>query len=337
MRGRRRGSDSNSHWLSFSDLMTSLVLVIILVLFYFLYQYFLMYDDYEQKRDQMVLLQATLEQTEQDIALKDQELTQKDEELTAAQADLETAQGELTAAQEDLAVQQLLLSAAQEAQELTQQELDQQQQELDQALSQLEENQQQIASQQEQLDNQQQQIEQLVGVRTRIIASLSQALEEANISASVDPTTGAIALASDVLFQTGESELSALGKTRIDQFLPVYLSVLFSEEYRPYVSEIIIEGHTDSVGNYISNLRLSQERAFSVASYVLDDSYSAISTETRELLRRIATANGRSFSDLILDENGQEDRDASRRVVFKFRLTDEQMVSQLQAILEGES
>ena len=37
-------------------------------LFYILYQYFLMYDDYEARRDQMVVLQASLEQSEADIA-----------------------------------------------------------------------------------------------------------------------------------------------------------------------------------------------------------------------------------------------------------------------------
>ena len=46
------------------------------------------------------------------------------------------------------------------------------------------------------------------------------------------------------------------------------------------------------------------------------------------------TVNGRSYSDRIFDANGVEDKDASRRVVFKFRLTDEQMISQLKEILE---
>ena len=60
----RQNGEKNSFWLSFSDLMSALVLVIILVLFYILYQYFLMYDDYEERRDQMVVLQASLEQSE---------------------------------------------------------------------------------------------------------------------------------------------------------------------------------------------------------------------------------------------------------------------------------
>ena len=356
-RGRsRQGGDRNSFWLSFSDLMSALVLVIILVLFYILYQYFLMYDDYEARRDQMVILQASLEQSEADIATQQaaldaaqseltaaqDELDAKNSALTAAQDELTAAQDELTAAQEDLAVQQLLLEAAQRAADQTQEELDARETELQNTLAQLEqqqsqldEQQSQIAAQQSQLEQQQRQIEDLVGVRTQIISDLSTALREADISATVDPTSGAIALASDVLFATGESQLSSEGRARIDAFLPVYLDVLFSDEYRDYVSEIIIEGHTDSVGSYIDNLLLSQQRAYNVASYVLADDYSHISDSTREHLRQVATANGRSFSDLIYNEDGTENRSASRRVVFKFRLTDEQMVSQLQSILEG--
>ncbi len=365
-RGRARQSgEKNSFWLSFSDLMSALVLVIILVLFYILYQYFLMYDDYEERRDQMVVLQASLEQSEADIAAQQAALTAAQDDLTAAQSELDektaaltsaqdelttaqndliAAQDELTAAQEDLAVQQMLLEAAQAAADKTQEELDAQEAQLQQTLTQLDEQQaqletqqSQIAAQQSQLEQQQKQIEDLVGVRTQIIADLSSALREADISATVDPTSGAIALASDVLFATGESELTEAGRGRIDAFLPVYLDVLFSDEYRGYVSEIIIEGHTDSVGSYISNLLLSQQRAYSVASYVLADGYPYISEETRAHLRQVTTANGRSESDLIYAADGTEDQSASRRVVFKFRLTDEQMVAQLQSILEGDN
>lgn len=370
-RGRARQSgEKNSFWLSFSDLMSALVLVIILVLFYILYQYFLMYDDYEERRDQMVVLQASLEQSEEDIAAQQAALTaaqteldEKTAALVSAQDELTTAQDELTTAQEDLAVQQMLLQAAQAAAEKTQEELDAQETQLQATLAQLDEQQaqlesqqsqleaqqsqmaaqqsqmaaqqSQIAAQQSQLEQQQRQIEDLVGVRTQIIADLSSALREANISATVDPTSGAIALASDVLFATGESELTDEGRSRIDAFLPVYLDVLFSDEYRGYVSEIIIEGHTDSVGSYISNLLLSQQRAYNVASYVLADGYPHISEATRAHLRDVTTANGRSESDLIYNADGTENQSASRRVVFKFRLTDEQMVAQLQSILEG--
>ena len=57
----------------------------------------------------------------------------------------------------------------------------------------------------------------------------------------------------------------------INQFLPKYCSVLLRDDYREYVSEIIIEGHTDSNGSYIFNLELSELRAFSVALYCLNE------------------------------------------------------------------
>ncbi|MBQ3423749.1 MAG: OmpA family protein, partial [Clostridia bacterium] len=174
-----------------------------------------------------------------------------------------------------------------------------------------------------------------VGMRTRIISSLSDALKGASISAQVVPANGSIALESDVLFEQGYSDLSPRGEQFIDRFLPVYLDVLFSDEYRPYVAEIIIEGHTDSLGTYLSNLELSQRRALAVAAYVLDDDYRGISTAQKKQLREVVTANGRSFSDLIYDAEGCEDMDASRRVVFKFRLTDEQMIQQMKSILES--
>ena len=64
----------------------------------------------------------------------------------------------------------------------------------------------------------------------------------------------------------------------INQFLPKYCSVLLRDDYREYVSEIIIEGHTDTNGSYIYNLELSQQRAFSVAKYCLTESNGIISS-----------------------------------------------------------
>jgi len=213
-------------------------------------------------------------------------------------------------------------------------QLDAQQSQIDTQMVQLGTQQAQIHDQQAQLDNQQAQIEQLVGMKTRIITSLSQALRENGISATVDPVNGSIALESDVLFDSGRYSLSRNGRMFIDSFLPVYLDVLFSDDYRPYVAEIIVEGHTDSDGGYLSNLELSQQRALAVASYVLDNSCRTVSEGMKEELREVVTVNGRSYSDRIFDANGVEDKDASRRVVFKFRLTDEQMIQQLREILE---
>jgi len=328
----RRAGSSGTQWLSFSDLMSALLLIFILIMFYIMYQYFDMYEINmaEIARQQFDLDQAnaSLEEERTKLSTAEAQMVVQQIRLNAAQSDLEDAQSVLAAQQEELSAAQSLLDEKED-------EIAAQQEQLDALSIQLGNQQDQIDAQQEVLDNQQRQLEALVGMRTRIITSLSVALRDAAISAQVDPTNGSIALESDVLFELGRYDLSERGKRFIDRFLPVYLNVLFSEEYKDYVAEIIIEGHTDSTGSYIDNLELSQQRALAVASYVLDDDYRGISAEQKRQLRVVATANGRSFSDPVLDANGNEDMDASRRVVFKFRLTDEQMIQQLQQILEG--
>ena len=316
---REHGRSDGSFWLSFSDLMSSLVLIIILVMFYIIYKYFNLAE------------------------INQAEIARREYQLDAAQTELEAQKTKLTDAEKQMIAQQILLDAkqkelddAQAVLESQKEELASTQSQLDALGAQLDAQQSQLQTQQAQLEDQQQQIEQRVGMKPRIIASLSSALRSSSISAKVDSVTGSIALESDVLFESGRYELTAAGKQFVDQFLPVYLDVLFSEEYSAYVSEIIIEGHTDSDGGYLSNLELSQQRALAVASYVLGDSCKAVSADVKNQLRPVVTVNGRSFSDRIFDANGAEDKAASRRVVFKFRLTDEQMIQQLRQILEAE-
>jgi hypothetical protein len=43
-RTHRRGKADGVNWLSFSDLMSSLLLIFILIMFYIMYQYFDMYE-----------------------------------------------------------------------------------------------------------------------------------------------------------------------------------------------------------------------------------------------------------------------------------------------------
>ena len=322
---RRRGGDG-SHWLSFSDLMSSLVMIIILVMFYIIYQYFNLAETnqamLEEKQAQLEIQQTQLNTAQSELENKESELQSAQLRLDEKESELQTAQTQLSAKQTEVDEKETALQTAQAALDEAQAALDQQQAQLD--------------AQQTQLDEQQTQLEQLVGLKTRLISSLSSALKAGSISASVDPTNGSIALESDVLFESGEYELTERGKQFVDQFLPVYLNVLFSDEYKGYVSEIIIEGHTDSDGSFLTNLELSQQRALAVATYVLGSECQAISADMKNELRPVVTVNGRSYSDRIFDENGAEDKEASRRVVFKFRLTDEQMIQQLREILEAE-
>ena len=333
---RRRATyvprENNGFWLTFSDLMSSLVLVFILLVFYSMYQYFDM------------------------LELKTAELVRQSGLLDAKQEELSQSQGRLTESEQVLAQQQYQLLLTKQAQEAAEQSLAEQKRELDGALVLLDIQQGELGaaralldgkelelstqrvqfdSQQALLEAQQVQLEALVGVRALIVESLAEALSGANVKAKVDEHTGSIALDASVMFDLGKSELREEGKAVLDRFLPVYLGVLLEEDYRANISEIIIEGHTDSRGSYLDNLKLSQERALAVMSYVLSDENAYLSEQMKQRLRGIGTCNGRSFSNLVYGADGAEDAEASRRVEFKFRLQDEQMIESMRGILSG--
>lgn len=214
--------------------------------------------------------------------------------------------------------------------EKKQEELARQQEAFEQQQNELLDKEQQIVDQQEKLDK-------IVGVRTDLVNAIKNEFENSDLNVSVDPQTGAISFDSSVLFATDEYELTGQGRQALDEFLPRYFGILTGPDFQPYVAEIIIEGNTDSQGTYMYNLELSQKRALSVAKYCLADNRGTVTGDEMQLLRKIVTANGRSFSNPVIGADGSEDMDASRRVEFKFRLKDDEMVAEMSDILNSGS
>ena len=182
------------------------------------------------------------------------------------------------------------------------------------------------------LSEKEQQIQELTSTRVKIIEMLQEEFEKENIDINIDPKTGTIKLNESILFDTSKSELKKEGKEFAKRFIPIYVKILLgNEEVRSQLSQIIIEGHTDDVGSYISNLKLSQDRTLSVARFLLDDEFDY---KYKKDLQEYITLNGRSYSDPILDKNGKINRDASRRVEIKFRLKEEEILLEIQNKLE---
>lgn len=319
-RGPRNG-DSGAHWISYSDMMASLLLVFVLAVVYSVYQYYNMLD---LKTQQLNEQQAQLDKAT--ITL-----TQREEELEQANVTLMGKQEELAAIQIQLDQQENDLKAAQSALKTKEEEQSQLQLQLAEQADKLGAMQTVLEAQKAEMLTQQQRIDDLIGVRSQIIQALSQALTAANLRATVDSATGDIVLDSAVFFETNSSAIKDSGRELLARFLPVYLGVLTRPEYQDYVGEIIIEGHTDTAGSYISNLKLSQNRALSVAEYCLQ--LPTLSASQVTLLQELLTAKGRSFSDPIYRADGTVDMDASRRVEFKFRLKDSEMIDEMNRIL----
>ena len=156
---------------------------------------------------------------------------------------------------------------------------------------------------------------------------ISQLLKEfSEFDVEIDPDTGVIRITEGILFDFGEDELKQVGKAFLRQFTPKYVGILLSDPLvKEHISQVIIEGHTDNVGGYEYNLSLSLRRAKSVAVYLFTKEFGTF--RYADDLKKLLSANGRSFVQPIAPNDVAEGRAQNRRVEFQFRLRDWDMVS----------
>lgn len=305
MKRKRRIDEETTYWLSYSDMMAGLLLVFVLIISFTMLHAKMQYDEKQTeligKEQELEVQTAELEEERGIVSQQKTTLDEQEKKLNAQEQAL-AEQGEKIAIQEETLKEQHELLDKLEA----------------------------IMSEQ------QQKLDDIIGVRADLVEDLSSEFNNSDLKVSVDETTGAITFDASILFDYNKSVLKPSGKEFLADFLPRYADVLLSQKYKDNISEILIEGHTDTEGNYMSNLELSQKRALAVAEYCLSDNSKILSDKQLEEMRSLISATGRSYSNPIYDENGKIDMAASRRVEFLFRLTDEEMVREMIEILSEE-
>ena len=171
-------------------------------------------------------------------------------------------------------------------------------------------------------------------------------LSEDKLNAEIDKETLTfIFKSSDSLFDNASANLKEKYKQALTVFFPKYIQAVLP--YKDSISEIRIEGHTSSEWNvfpkeiknkdmdikdlygYFGNMNLSQDRTNSVLNYVLNDLRTEIPNEYRKWLRDHTAAVGLSSSKPILDENGNEDKNKSRRVTFRIITNADSKIQQI--------
>ncbi len=180
----------------------------------------------------------------------------------------------------------------------------------------------------ENLQKQKQKIKRLTGIKLQVIAALKKALGS---KIHIDKKTGSLKLASNILFEVGKSTLKDGAKIELKKAFEEYIGTLVTnEQIKPFLDKIIIEGHTDSDGEYIYNLKLSQDRALAVMEYLLTLEFSK-----KHNIKSLVVASGRSYLDVI-KHNGIEDKEASRRIEIKFRIKNEDAMQEIEKVLDEE-
>ena len=310
---RKKKSENNGFnvWRSYSDMMAGVLLLFVLIMCVTLFQAQKSYNESLQERDEKIALQ---EEYTQELLDKQNALDKKDETLQNQDAQLKTQDEKLAEQEQQLAA----LAAKLKEQEST---LNAQQSALDEKTA--------------QLKDQKAQIDQIIGVKADVIEALKNEFSKNNINVDIDAQTGALTLEASVMFDYDQAELTDAGKQALEQILPIYCKVLLQDDYMKYLAEIIIDGYTDTDGDYSYNLQLSQQRSLAVAQYLLDIQGNFLDATQSQNLEKYLTVNGHSMANPVLDANGNVDKDASRRVEVKFRLKDEEMIDELNQLLSS--
>ena len=302
MRRRRHSDEETTYWLSYSDMMAGLLLTFVLIIAFTMLHSKIQYDAKQDEllgKEKELTVQASELENERAIVATQKTRLDEQEKMLNAQEQALSEQGEKIAIQEETLKEQHELLNKLEAL----------------------------------MSEQQQKLDDIIGVRTELVEALSKEFNNSDLHVSVDETTGGITFDASILFDYNKSVLKPSGKEFLSEFLPRYVDVLLSPRYKDHISEILIEGHTDTEGSYLANLELSQKRALSVAEYCLGDDSGILTDSQLEALREVVSATGRSYSDPIYNEKGEIDMAASRRVEFLFQLKDEEMVREMIEIL----
>ncbi len=176
------------------------------------------------------------------------------------------------------------------------------------------------------LQSQKAKIKSLTGIRLKVIAELKNTLGN---KIDIDRKSGALRLSSSILFDKGSSELKEESKSELRASFEEYIAALVTNEaIRPHLDRIVIEGHTDSDGTYLYNLKLSQDRALAVMNYLL-----TLPISQKYDLEKYLVASGRAYMDSI-KKGGIEDKDASRRIEIKFQLKNRDAMHEIERILD---
>ncbi len=176
------------------------------------------------------------------------------------------------------------------------------------------------------LQSQRAKIKTLTGIRVKVISTLKRELGD---KISID-ASGSLKLSSNILFGVGSAKLKPNAKSQLEESFKEYISTLVTNpNIKPHLDKIIIEGHTDSDGGYLYNLKLSQERALAVMNYIL-----TLDIVEKYNLKPLIVSSGRAYMDAVIN-NGVEDKMASRRIEIKFRLKNNEAMNEIEKVLDA--
>jgi chemotaxis protein MotB len=166
-------------------------------------------------------------------------------------------------------------------------------------------------------------------VQMDVSEKIGAELSKADIKVDIDKMTGDLKISDVELFEIGSAVLSPRGKQLLDKLAPIYIDTIFTDkELASEIQYIIVQGHTDSQmfagvnskdEQFLRNMDLSLQRANAVTEYIFKTKYNP---KFADDFKKVVVVEGKSYNEPVLDSQGKEDFDKSRRVELKLKIKD---------------
>lgn len=172
-----------------------------------------------------------------------------------------------------------------------------------------------------------------------ILRELERSLEQQGIDVRVFPETGVLRLPENILFESGQAELSARGEravgvlaTALDPLIPCFArvdgfgwqgtgQVVCDDQHHGRLEAVLIEGHTDDRpirgGRFLSNWELSTARAIATFA-ALERGAPMIGRAENDREEKLVGVSGYGEHRPVAENDDEAGRRANRRIDLRF-------------------
>jgi chemotaxis protein MotB len=323
---QNNNQEEQNFWISYADLMAGLLFVFVLLVGSIVVRYIYTQEDLAQKREALGLTQNALNEKDEKLIALRKTLQDNIKQLTATDSKLNLKGNEISKLKDLILGYEMQTKKMAEVESNLSHVMILKDEEIAALGAKLIEQSKAHQMLVDELNITKVKIKNLTGIRIKVVSILKETLGS---SIQIDPRSGAIRFSSNILFNQGAYKLKPSAKNELKVILKKYIhTLLFNNDIKEYIDNITIEGHTNTDGSYLYNLALSQKRALEVMKFLYESD-----SQNRELYSHYLTASGRSYADLIYGDDGNEDKDASRRIEIKFRIKNEKSIKELEKFL----
>ncbi|AGC69631.1 OmpA/MotB domain protein [Thermoclostridium stercorarium subsp. stercorarium DSM 8532] len=240
-RNFRKPEAAQHFWPSFTDVMSTIVLVLFFLVFLAYFQQTFAVSVWTERLNRT---KADLSAAEETLELKKKEITDKENALRLLQDEAERLRAEVEQGKRELTL----------------------------SLEKLQEQERIIAQSNKELGELRGKLQSISVLRLNILEEVKKSIED-EIGTSTTPdgeplvsidNNANLIINNRLLFAKNSAEISTEGQALLSRFAVAFERILDDENIRDYIDAINIQGHADIDGSYQRNYELSCQRAYAV-------------------------------------------------------------------------